>query len=591
MHRLLIFLLSLAGLAIPTTSWEASVSQNLAIDVTQGQAITAVSLSNSTFTGGAPSGTVVGAISVTMSPASPAFSGSLSLSGTNASQFQIVGSNLETNGAVPAGTYNVNIVATEAGVTGSPFTQAETVTGASSPPSGVEKPGPSSALLGSAASGSGTYSGGVGQIYTCSENRYVNASTGSDSNNGTSAGSAWATLTHAAAQSLAAGTCVNVAAGTYTGNLSITHGGTTAAPTGYIAYICAGLDTCHIVANGGGPLVRFTAANYVVFDGFDANCNNYQASIGWASSIPDTGTPGYHIWLLNSLAQGCALSGVQLNDSEYYFVLHSTLFNNSHTSGFAGSGLSFATLKLVSGYTPTAADNTIAPFHNLVSWDVMYNNACTSCGTNTDGNGIIMDSFQQASGNTVDYTQQTLLSFNVVYNNGGKGLYVFSAEDVTIANNSAYNNNLDTLNNGTFRYEIGENDSYANTFINNVAYSITGVSAPLSDNSAYGGGLTGSLVDSFANNLSYCTSSFPSQGCNSMYNGDSYSCSSNKCQTTGSWMNVGNTSQGSETTLPNGTNFALQAGSPAIGYGQTLSYLNPQSVDAGACYHTLTSCP
>jgi len=283
---------------------------------------------------------------------------------------------------------------------------------------------------------------------------------------------------------------VNVAAGTYTGNLSITHGGTTAAPTGYIAYICAGLDTCHIVANGGG---RFTAANYVVFDGFDANCNNYQASIGWASSIPDTGTPGYHIWLLNSLAQGCALSGVQLNDSEYYFVLHSTLFNNSHTSGFAGSGLSFATLKLVSGYTPTAADNTI--------------------------------------------------------------------------------------------------DSYANTFINNVAYSITGVSAPLSDNSAYGGGLTGSLVDSFANNLSYCTSSFPSQGCNSMYNGDSYSCSSNKCQTTGSWMNVGNTSQGSETTLPNGTNFALQAGSPAIGYGQTLSYLNPQSVDAGACYHTLTSCP
>ena len=81
MHRLLIFLLSLAGLAIPTTSWEASVSQNLAIDVTQGQAITAVSLSNSTFTGGAPSGTVVGAISVTMSPASPAFSGSLCSAG------------------------------------------------------------------------------------------------------------------------------------------------------------------------------------------------------------------------------------------------------------------------------------------------------------------------------------------------------------------------------------------------------------------------------------------------------------------------------------------------------------------------------
>src|SRR5208283_3835169 len=129
MRRFLIFLLSVVALAVPATSWEASTSGNLAINVTAGQAITGVGLSNSTFTGGAASGTVVGPISVTMSPASPAFSGSLSLSGTNASQFQIVGSNLETNGAVPAGTYSINIVATETGATGSPLTQAETVTG------------------------------------------------------------------------------------------------------------------------------------------------------------------------------------------------------------------------------------------------------------------------------------------------------------------------------------------------------------------------------------------------------------------------------------------------------------------------------
>src|SRR6516165_3473749 len=129
MRRFLISLLSLAALAVPTSSWEASTSGNLAITVTAGQAITAVGLSNSTFTGGAPSGTVVGAITVTMSPATPAFSGSLALSGTNASQFQISGGNLTTNGVVPAGNYQVNIVATESGVTGSPFTQAEAITG------------------------------------------------------------------------------------------------------------------------------------------------------------------------------------------------------------------------------------------------------------------------------------------------------------------------------------------------------------------------------------------------------------------------------------------------------------------------------
>src|SRR5919201_6222206 len=148
MHRFLSFLLCLAVLAIPTTAWNASVSQNLTINITQGQAIAAISLSSNSFTGGAPSGTVVGAISVTMSPAAPAFSGSLSLAGTNASQFQIVGGNLATKGVVAAGTYQVNIVATESGVGGSPFTQAEAITGnnpAPPPPpvAGVEMPGPS----------------------------------------------------------------------------------------------------------------------------------------------------------------------------------------------------------------------------------------------------------------------------------------------------------------------------------------------------------------------------------------------------------------------------------------------------------------
>ncbi len=94
------------------------------------QSISSVSLSNSSFAGGSASGTVVGTISEVMSPTSPAFSGTLSLSGTGSSNFQIVGSNLETSGVVATGTYsNLNIVATESGAVGSPFTQAETITG------------------------------------------------------------------------------------------------------------------------------------------------------------------------------------------------------------------------------------------------------------------------------------------------------------------------------------------------------------------------------------------------------------------------------------------------------------------------------
>jgi hypothetical protein len=89
--------------------------------------ISSVSLSNNSLTAAAPAGTVIGAISVTMSSGS--FTGSLALSGANASSFKIVGSNLQTNGVLPAGSYNINIVATQSGAANSPFTQAETTLG------------------------------------------------------------------------------------------------------------------------------------------------------------------------------------------------------------------------------------------------------------------------------------------------------------------------------------------------------------------------------------------------------------------------------------------------------------------------------
>jgi hypothetical protein len=125
-------LLSLIWFAAGAPVWAASVSANLGIGVTQSQTITGVSLSSTSFAGGAASGTVIGTIGVAMSPAAPAFSGTLSLAGPNAASFQIVGSNLETKGVVPAGTYQISIVAVETGATGSPYTQAETITGTTS---------------------------------------------------------------------------------------------------------------------------------------------------------------------------------------------------------------------------------------------------------------------------------------------------------------------------------------------------------------------------------------------------------------------------------------------------------------------------
>jgi hypothetical protein len=79
-------------------------------DAPVSQSITSISLSSSSFTAGA-SNAIVGTISVAMSPASPAFSGTFSLSSaqggcnsTNAAnnaRFRVVGTTLETNGSLP----------------------------------------------------------------------------------------------------------------------------------------------------------------------------------------------------------------------------------------------------------------------------------------------------------------------------------------------------------------------------------------------------------------------------------------------------------------------------------------------------------
>jgi hypothetical protein len=78
----------------------------------------------------------------------------------------------------------------------------------------------------------------------------------------------------------------------------------------------------------------------------------------------------------------------------------------------------------------------------------------------------------------------------------------------------------------------------------------------------------------------------------------------NKLGTVPNWVNVGNTSHGSQSTQPVGVNFSLctangtpagcTAASIAINFGSVASpfnFLPSTAVDAGACTHTLTTCP
>jgi hypothetical protein len=633
MHRFLIFLLSFAALAVPTASWEASTSGNLAINVTAGQAITAVSLSNSTFTGGAASGTVVGAISVTMSPASPAFSGSLSLSGTNASSFQIVGSNLETNGALPGGTYNINIVATETGATGSPFTQAETVTATNPATPTVQSPGPSQALYAS-------------PYYTCVTNYYV-ATNGSSGNSGTSSSSPWDIVT-ASGKSLAAGSCLNLATGVYlvNGTLTINHGGTSANTNGYVVWRCSslvlGFSGGALQGEGSGCVIRENSSGtnnlvsnvspYVIYDGIEVDGNNFQtfgdcmdAGFGGNNNVNGTATY-HHNWFINGDVHGCGQSGIQWNESEYLWIIHSVIHDNSACSanvspctgsnGVFGSGISiYDPVGFASGaYTPTGTIGSSVPaqdnywcattpssvcFHYVVAYNVVYHNYNSQTGqSNTDGEGIIFDDWQHGQNScpgtgTCPITGAGLAMGNLLFWNGNQGIEASNranVDQVWVVNNSAYNNNWDTHDDIPLTYRGGiYNDGGGNVhMLNNIGYAVVGNDGKCStrSGSAQLGCNTG-FVDQNATNASVIQNNVGYPAEQNVGSPSSYPLTGTNGNDDG--VNPNLTALNSSSAV---NNFALQPGSPAIGFGQAFTlWQQTGTVDAGACPSSLTSCP
>jgi hypothetical protein len=481
--------------------------------------------------------------------------------------------------------------------------------------------------------------------YVCTTNYYV-STTGSDTNDGTTLATAWTSLQHAndslPTGGAAAGSCINVQPGTYTSTsgVSLSTGGAKAERDGYVVYRCAKLDRCTLNAAGWTTGVfNATGTNagsphpaYIIIDGFKMIANaSYQYSVAvtcWAGNVATAAT--CHHWIvLNNIIKGYGEGGIDMADGEYYVSAHNiTTDNGIFCDGqIFGSGISYVVPKTVADYRPTRDDANASnreslnlmglqgpnfPFHNVVAWNVTYTNRNTCQEVDTDGNGIIMDTFGKVNGNTVEYTKPTLVAFNVSYNNGGGGVHIFSSEYVTAANNTVYNAYLDPNNQGAARAGIDTNQSYGNMIINNLVVGIPlspnkhgcafGVKPYQQFNSAMiGGGIAGKAADMFANNITElaggnnsCWAAFGQDaptGENDMFNADTYSCSTNECATDPGWADVGNVSTGSDFKQPDGANFALKAGSPAIGYGQTSTWLPAQSVDAGACYHSLTTCP
>ena len=480
---------------------------------------------------------------------------------------------------------------------------------------------------------------------------------GSDSNPGTQA-QPWLTIQHADSASRTGGDCINVAAGTYQATVNIQNGGTSAANNGYVVYRCQSMNACKVLS----PTITYSlwnfqyGGNFVVVDGFELDGNNTLQAGGAANicfltddvtaagtSNTQAGSSSHHIWLLNNIIHHCGQSGVQFNAKEWYYVIHNTTYHNAWNSGYNGSGISLWTAQCIEAgalncftsgvagapssdwnYTPSGNDTATfngvgawTPFHNVISWNVSYNNRITAlsglaCNAHTDGNGIIMDTFFDHFAYTLPYQYQTLVMNNVAYYNGGRGLHTVNGRLVTFANNTAFNNGTDGCETQS-QWVAGDLDNAgnSNTWINNLALTVQSVgwlgAAPTGPNNCSlipddNGSVTGVT---FNNNILSTPESADVvaplvHACLNTNATNFFNCTNNKCSTDPGFVNAtagaasdsaGNPVGG--TWQPGNDNLALTATSPAIGYVQSPppSWLPAQNVDAGACHHSLTTCP
>lgn len=325
-------------------------------------------------------------------------------------------------------------------------------------------------------SGGGSSTGGGGSIIG---KTYYVSPTGAGGKTGTD--EANAITLQAAADLTAPGDTVYLLDGTYTNAtagsvvLEISNSGISAAP---ITYKAAPNHNPLISLSNNWEGILVSGASYIVIDGISIEGNALDITIAEAIAAGYPPSPGYttanvgigvkkngsnnphHIIVQNCNIHHCSGAGLEAINADYIVFKNNIVHSNAWWSSYGDSGINmfqFINFDFASGY------------HNYITANYVYDNEEFvnegNSGKILDGNGIIIDSFSDGG-----YTGKTLISNNIVFSNGGRGIEVFKSVNVDVVNNTTYQNMRSTSP------DINDGELYANTtsnvrFINNIAYA------------------------------------------------------------------------------------------------------------------------
>ena len=186
--------------------------------------------------------------------------------------------------------------------------------------------------------------------------------------------------------------------------------------------------------------------SYITVDGFDVTNSN-----------DDVITQGivffesHHITISNNLVRDSFGGGISFNQSDSILIEGNTTSGNAFFSPDAHSGISV--------FQPQRREDAQGEYGVIIRNNISFNNfnmvGNQNCcnGRPTDGNGIVLDDFQNSqqrdgiNGSGVEYDRRTLVENNITHSNGGNGIHVFRSHDIDIRNNTSVDNLLN-LNNG-----------------------------------------------------------------------------------------------------------------------------------------------
>ena len=184
--------------------------------------------------------------------------------------------------------------------------------------------------------------------------------------------------------------------------------------------------------------IEIRNSNYITVDGFDVGASNPGSSGNTGTGIE--AWTSHHVIFQNNYVHDCGCGGISFRESDYVTIQTNVVRDNAKISNYNCSGISV--------YQPNQLNNN-SGFHIIIRRNVAFENECDvpfnvgagNFNQPTDGNGIILDDFNNTQSSSFPaYKAKTLVENNLCFNNGGAGIKVYETDNATIRHNTTWHN-------------------------------------------------------------------------------------------------------------------------------------------------------